>query len=171
MKMRSPLPIPGLIPVMLLAAILGTGAEALAQAPQDPMTEGIALFEAGDDDAAAAVFEKQTKARPGDARAAYYLARVRFTQGDADGAVEWLEKATELAPNDSDNHLWLGNAYLQQLQTASIFKKIDLSKKVRAEYTRAIELDPDNLDAREQMAGVGQRSYVPGLSPSIGRVR
>jgi len=162
MRTKSRLPISGMLLSMLLAMTLGAASGASAQTPQDPMTEGIALFEAGDDDGAGAIFQKQVNAKPGDARAAYYLGRVRFNQGDADGAVEWLEKAVELASDDSNSHLWLGSAYLQQLQTASMFKKIGLSKKVRAEYTKAIEVE---YRRREHGQGAGAGGGDQGARP------
>lgn len=133
----------------LLLATLPTFS--VPRATDGPMAEAVADFEAGEIEAAESLFRGQLTAEP--ARAAYYLGRIRFRRHDTDGAIEWLEKATAQDPADSDSQLWLGRAYLARLQDASMFKKLGLSKKVRACYLKAIELNPDNLSARESLAG------------------
>ena len=143
-----------LFAALLIAVVPGVLAdEVSAPAASDPLAAGIAQLEAGDYESAAAFFQKRATASPKDARALSYLGRAQFNLNSADEAVESLTTATELDPDNSDYHLWLGRAYLQQLQTASMFKKLGLSKKVRAEYGKAIELDPNNLDARASLAG------------------
>lgn len=122
-----------------------------AYAANEPMAIAIDRFETGELEAAETLFHEQLAAEP--ARAAYYLGRIHFRRDDLDGAIEWLERATAEDSSDSGSQLWLGRAYLAQLQHASMFKKLGLSKKVRACYLMAIQLDPDNLSARESLAG------------------
>ena len=137
---------------LLGAVLLATFAmSSVAEATDGPMAVAIARFEAGEIEAAESLFRAQLTAEP--ARAAFYLGRIQFRRDDTDGAIEWLEKATAQDPSDSDTQLWLGRAYLAQLQDASMFKKLGLSRKVRACYLKAIELNPDNLSARESLAG------------------
>jgi uncharacterized protein len=78
--------------------------------------------------------------------------RALLEEDEVDEAVATLEQAVELEPEVSEVHFWLGKAYLAKLQSASLFKKLGLSKKVRGSYLRAIELDLENLDARESLA-------------------
>ena len=78
--------------------------------------------------------------------------RTHYDSRKTSEALESFRRAAELDPTCSDCELWLGRAYLQQLEDASVFKQLGLSKKVRAHYHRAIELDADNLAAREALA-------------------
>ena len=96
----------------LLLAVAGAWAAESAIPPVTPapLNEGIALFEAGEDEAAASFFARQTAARPRDAEAAYYLGRVHYKQNQAEESVQWLVKATDLAADNSDYQLWLGRA-------------------------------------------------------------
>jgi len=87
-----------------------------------------------------------------DSTALIAQAKQQLKDGDADAAIASLKRAVELAPDNSDAHHSLGRAYLDKLQSASMFKKLGLSKKVRAEYGKAIELDPDNVEARSSVA-------------------
>jgi tetratricopeptide (TPR) repeat protein len=79
-------------------------------------------------------------------------ARDDLEADQVDRAVATLERVLELRPEDADGHYWLARAYLVKLNDASMFKKLGYSKKVRAGYGRALELDPDHGDAREGLA-------------------
>jgi tetratricopeptide (TPR) repeat protein len=137
--------------VALLAVLAVSQAAHSADEATGPMAQAVARFEASEIEAAETRFRELLTAEP--ARAAYYLGRIHLKRGDPEGAVEWFVQATEQDPSGSDYQLWLGSAYLARLQTASLFKKLGLSKKVRACYLKAIELDPDNISARESLAG------------------
>ncbi len=78
--------------------------------------------------------------------------REELEKGEVDHAIATLERAVELRPDGSDGYFWLGRANLQKLQEASMFKKLGLSKKVRTAYLKAIELDPEYLEARSSLA-------------------
>ena len=133
----------GAVQVALITACI------VVQSADGPMAVAISVFDAGENEKAEKLFRGQLGAEP--AQASYYLGRIQFRRDDLEGAVDWLEKAVEKDPSASDFHLWLGRAYLAQLQTASMFSKLGLSKKVRASYVEAIELNPDNLSARESL--------------------
>lgn len=68
-----------------------------------------------------------------------------------DDAVKQLEKATSLEPRNATYLLWLGRVYARQTQKASLFKQAGLAKKTRTTWQRAVEIDPNNLDAREAL--------------------
>jgi tetratricopeptide (TPR) repeat protein len=78
--------------------------------------------------------------------------REELGKGEIDRSIATLERVVELRPEGSEGHFWLGRAYLAKLQNASMFKKLGLSKKVRAAYLKAIELDPENVEARSSLA-------------------
>ena len=68
-----------------------------------------------------------------------------------DRAAEYFESATKLDPKNSTYYLWLGRAYGREAQDANVLRQPGLAKKTRSAWERAIELDPDNLDARSDL--------------------
>lgn len=137
----------------LLLAIASTSPTnaAPAPAPAGPLAPGIAAFEARRYEEARKVFAPYAAAHPKDADAAYWLGRALNGLGKVDEAVEWLEKATKLAPKRSDIFLALGRAYGRAAQEASMLRKPGLAKDAHAAWVKAVELDPDNLDARSDL--------------------
>ena len=96
--------------------------------------------------------------------------RKQLDNEEVDQAIATLQRAVELAPDSAEHHLWLGRAYRDKLDTVGMFKKLGWSKKLRASYLRAVELDPDNLDARSSLAsfyfnapGVAGGSFEKGI--------
>src|SRR5205085_11573945 len=83
-----------------------------------------------------------------DAEALVVMGKIALAQNEAEKAQEYLLKAVELKPNSAAAHLWLGNAYGSEAQTASMFKQASLAGKTRDEFERAVELDPNYVDAR-----------------------
>lgn len=69
-------------------------------------------------------------------------------QSDPQRAADLLEKAVQQTPNNSEAHYLLGQAYGALAQQASIFSKPGLATKTRTEFERAVQLDPNNFDAR-----------------------
>lgn len=60
-----------------------------------------------------------------------------------------FERAVAADERNGVYHLWLGNAVGQQAATASTVRQPFLARRIKAEYERAVELDPNLLDARE----------------------
>jgi tetratricopeptide (TPR) repeat protein len=74
--------------------------------------------------------------------------RAAMMSGEFDAAVTAFEKAVRLNGRSADYHFWLGRAYGEQAQRANVFKQAVLAKKTKAEFERAVELDPNHLEAR-----------------------
>ena len=83
-----------------------------------------------------------------DAAATYRAGREAMSRGDFDKAVALFEDAVRQQPDNSQWHYALAGAYGAQIQKAGLLKKMSLAKKSKAEIERAIELDPNNFDAR-----------------------
>lgn len=83
-----------------------------------------------------------------DAAALDALGRIAMAQDDADRAAELLQKAVALRPNVALYHYHLGEAYGNQALKAGLFGKASLAGKVRDEFAKAAELDPNFIDAR-----------------------
>src|SRR5262249_45920209 len=83
-----------------------------------------------------------------DARAAYFLGRALMAQDDLEGAIPWLEKAVALDPGSSEKHQYLGRCLGFLAARAGFLKQASLAPRIRREFERAVELDPDNVEAR-----------------------
>jgi tetratricopeptide (TPR) repeat protein len=133
-----------------LVVLLGTALLPLAARGQGtPYERGVRAFDARRYAEARTELSAAAKSDPKNAGAAYYLGRAYLADTAYSDAAKWLERAVDLDPKNSAYHLWLGNAYGSLAQRANKFKQPFLAKKVKNEFERAVELDPNNLDARE----------------------
>jgi tetratricopeptide (TPR) repeat protein len=62
-----------------------------------------------------------------------------------------FERAVKADERNAVYHLWLGNAVGQQAQSANPLRQGLMARRIRAEWERAIELDPSLLDARDAL--------------------
>lgn len=87
--------------------------------------------------------------RGGDAAASAFaagcLASAEMKWSDAAKA---FERAVAANGRSAIAHFWLGRTYGVQVMQASLFRQPGLAKKTKAHLERAVELDPDHLDAR-----------------------
>ena len=120
-------------------------------ASQRADSTGVRLFEAGKFKEAKTVFEPALESNARDAAAAFYLGRIAIEERKHDRAAEYFETATRLEPKSSTYFLWLGRAYGRAAQEANVLRQPGLAKKTKSAWERAIELDPDNLDARADL--------------------
>ncbi len=127
------------------AALLLASLPALAADPT-PFDAAVALFKARKLSEAQAAFEKLAAADPKNAEVQFYLGGIALNRGDTDRAIAYDLKATELAPNNAKYHASLGDVYGSAAQKASVFSQMGLAKKCKAEYDRAVELEPTNVD-------------------------
>lgn len=86
---------------------------------------------------------------PRSAPAAILLGRVHLAAGDPGTAADWFEKAAELDPRSAQAEFYKGAAYGEQAMRASKLRQPFLAKKVQGAFERAVQLDPDYLDARD----------------------
>jgi tetratricopeptide (TPR) repeat protein len=120
-------------------------------AGQNSDSNGVRLFDAGKYREAKGVFEPALKTNARDAAAAFYLGRIAFEELRTDRAVDYFETAAKLDPKNATYYLWLGRAYGREAQDANVLRQPGLAKKTKAAWERAIELDPENLDARSDL--------------------
>lgn len=60
-----------------------------------------------------------------------------------------FEEAIKADPNVALYHLWLGRAVGDQAEEASIVRQPFMARRVKAEFEKAVALDPSLLDARD----------------------
>jgi tetratricopeptide (TPR) repeat protein len=137
----------------LLLCYIASVRPAAAQAPADDRTLGAdapafhALQEGRVGDATN-LLRVSLAANPADATAHQLLCRVFYAQDDAEPAIHECELASS-AQNipsalASDNHLWLGRAYGLKASHAGPIGGFTLARKVEASFSRAVELNPSN---------------------------
>ena len=121
-----------------------------AFAASEAIAPGVQLFESRRFEEARKFFEPYVEKNPRDAEGTYYLGRTLFALGRFEPAAEQLEKSVEIRPS-SDTLLWLGRSYGQFAMQASIFRQAGLAKKCKAAWEKAVVLDPNNLNVREDL--------------------
>ena len=79
------------------------------------------------------------------------LCRVYYSQEMADAAIQECQLAAASATagheEASDNQLWLGRAYGMKARNAGPFAGFKLARKVQASFSHAVDLDPNNVAA------------------------
>jgi len=86
-------------------------------------------------------------AQPGNGTTAFSIGRERFAAGDMKAAIVSLELAISQDPTNSQYVLWLGRAYGRRAESANPFLAPRFAVKAREAFERAVQLDPANTDA------------------------
>lgn len=133
----------------------------VASQSNNDIATGIQLFEAKKYAEAQKFFEAYHKTDLKNPASPYYLGRLFLRQGNYDKAIDWLKKAVDLDETNSDYHLWLGRAYGIKAQRAGMLKKASAAKNLKKSFERAVELNPENIDAR--MGLVQFYQMAPGI--------
>jgi len=144
-------------PMIVAAMLLGTLGAVWAAPPSTPSNTAAPvgvneLLSAGRVDDAIKVLDVRLKNSPQDAQAFNLLSRSYFAMQKWDRAIAAGEKAVSIAPNNSEYHMWLGRAYAEKADHSSFVTAAGLTKKIRQEFERAVELDASNVYARSDLA-------------------
>ncbi len=119
----------------------------LAQSAE--LDAGIAHYNARRWTEAHAFFANATKTQPRNADAALWYGKTLIAEDKVNNAEDWFNKAASLDPKRGEIQLWLARAIGIQAQRANILRQPFLARRLKSTVDRAIELDPDNVDARE----------------------
>jgi tetratricopeptide (TPR) repeat protein len=110
-------------------------------------SEGRRAYEKGDYPRAEEHFRKKAECSPGDAEASYSLGGSLYRQGKYEQAGEAYEKVVGKGKELQAGWYNLGNSYFRQ----------DRFKDALQAYERALELDPEDKDARHNLELVKRR--------------
>lgn len=126
-----------------------------AQEPESPATtaRGIQLYEQGDLQGAAKVFEEVVAKRPDDADALYYLGLARYRQGWIGAALYPFARVVELRPSAADARAKLSYALILANE----------SEKALAMAQSAIDLGDQSAEAHYAIAEASLRSNKDAL--------
>ncbi len=133
-----------------------------AQINNNEIQNGVELFKAREMEQAKTFFQDYVDSNSEDPEGYFYLGRIFFRQVDYKQAEKNFKKAIELEPNSSKYHNWLGNTYGRKINTVIFFKKMGMAKKIKKHFTAAIELDANNMDAREGL--IQYYTEAPGIA-------
>ena len=120
--------------------------------PAADLSSAQQLLSTGRADDAVSALEAQVRTNPKDAAVYNLLARAYYSFGDWDRAIPAAEKSAALDSGNSQFHLWLGRIYGEKADSAGILTAMGWARKCRAEFERAVELDPGNAEARMDLS-------------------
>ncbi len=110
------------------------------------------LLAAGRVDEAIAELNGRLSSAPADAESSNLLCRSYYALGDWERAESACRKAVSLAPDNGRFHLWLGRVYGEKAGQVNFMSAASLAGKVRQEFERAVQLDPNDVEARLDLA-------------------
>lgn len=89
---------------------------------------------------------------PADAESSNLLCRAYYELEDWERAESSCKKAASLDPDNSRFHLWLGRVYGEKADRANPLAAVGLAEKARGEFEHAVQLNPNDVDARLDLA-------------------
>ena len=110
------------------------------------------MLAAGRVDEAIQTLQQAVDRSPADANSYNLLCRAHFMLEEWDRGIGECERARNLDPQNSLYHLWLGRIYGEKADRAGVFSAAGLVKKVRTSFERAVELNPQDWEARADLA-------------------
>src|SRR5581483_3109219 len=110
------------------------------------------LLAAGRVDDAISSLQGQLHSKPNDAQSYNLLCRAYLALDNWDAGIQNCEKAVSLEPNSSQYHMWLGRIYGEKADRVSFWSAAGMAKKVRSAFETAVQLDPNNVEARTDLA-------------------
>ena len=110
------------------------------------------LLAAGRIDEAIAELNGHLSSAPTDAESSNLLCRAYYALEDWERAESSCKKAVALDPDNSRFHLWLGRVYGERADRANVLAAVNLAEKARGEFEHAVQLNPNDVDARLDLA-------------------
>jgi len=110
------------------------------------------MLAAGRIDDAITTLNGRLSSAPSDAESANLLCRAYFALDDFDRAESHCKKAIALDPKNSRYHRWMAHVYGEKAAKANFLSAIGLAGKTREEFERAVQLNPQDVDARVDLA-------------------
>jgi tetratricopeptide (TPR) repeat protein len=116
-------------------------------------TSTAALIEQGHYKRAQAILAERLKANPNDAHSSCEMSKVSEAFQRWDEAIQQAQKAVSLDPKNAEFQAALADAVGSKLSAVSLgmFERMSLARRFKREAELALQLDPDNIDANEDL--------------------
>ena len=120
---------------------------------QPDISRGVEAFENRNYYGAERFFTDYTAVNTEDPEGWYYLGRVKMEKGENKVAIDYFEKAIDLDQENSLYFTWGGINYIHLLSKVNFMEQGLYAYRALNTLEKAVELDPDNLEARIWLAG------------------
>jgi tetratricopeptide (TPR) repeat protein len=118
-------------------------------------------YEKGDYERAINILQEAAAKEPNNGDIQLLLTKSYLEIKKYDDAVKSGEKAVAIQPNSSLYHQWLGEAYGEKADHASMLSAYGLARKTQKEFETAVQLDEHNFDAAQDL--VEYDCTAPGM--------
>lgn len=136
----------------ILGGMLLLAATVAAKIKQDdPLESGRRAYESSEYIKVIQILLPAAAKEPQNAEIQLLLAKTYYEMQDHDAAIASAEKAVALDPKNSTYHEWLGRAYGDKAEHASMFSALSLAKKTHKEFEAAVQLDERNFSAQQAL--------------------
>jgi tetratricopeptide (TPR) repeat protein len=130
---------------------------------QESVQQALKLADTKDFEGARKMLETIVSRNENESEAHFHLGKILLDHfRDLDASQEHLERAVELTDNRAEYHFTLGRLYGAVAQNGGIFTGMKYAGKVKDEFIRAVELEPNNIVYRTGLL----RYYIqaPGIA-------
>lgn len=110
------------------------------------------MLAAGRIDDAITTLNGRLLSSPTDAESSNLLCRAYFALEQFDRAESACKKAIALEPNNGRYHRWMAHVYGEKAARANFLAAASLAGKTREEFERAVQLNPNDVDAHVDLA-------------------
>lgn len=118
---------------------------------QQPLDAARQAYDKSDYDKAIAILKDAAQKDPHNGEIQWLLTKSYLEAKKYDDAVNSGEKAVAINPQSSVYHEWLGDAYGQKADHASMLSAYPLARKTQKEFQTAVQLDEHNFDAAQNL--------------------
>jgi tetratricopeptide (TPR) repeat protein len=136
--------------VLAVALTFSSGSIILAQ---PDLSKGKEAFENKNYYGAERFFTEITGKNPDNPEGWYYLGRVKMAKGENKTAIDLFERAIDLDQENALYLTWSGINYIHVLSQVNFMEQGLYAYRAMNTLEKAVDLDPDNLEARIWLAG------------------
>jgi tetratricopeptide (TPR) repeat protein len=120
-------------------------------AQDTPLDMARQAYERGDNNKTIEVLKGAAAKEPGNGEMQLLLVKAYLDSNQIDDAVKSGERAITIDPKNSAYHQWLGEAYGEKADHASMLSAYSWARKTQKEFETAVQLDAHNFDAAQDL--------------------